>query len=773
MKSSIIKKVSFTVGLLFILIGLAYVQDDISCAQYAKKAVEQFNEGKANNCDGIIGPRWSSDYQQHFNWCMTVPLAQSDSERKAREEHLRKCKGKPVLVEKCDQYATFAVSQNNENLMRTCAFTGPRWSSDYQYHYNWCVQGANVGRADVENKERQKALDEQCPTGKGDLTAYNWCYTIDKPSGSGKPISLNVHPVVINDNPLDWNSKNEGIFFVAGKWGSTTFQASHPIYRFPHWSIKAGERKILPGVALPFAVNNYYYDLGNWQLNHPDDTHPENNELVNKYGAVKGSDLLDVGKLAYLHCKSVEDNCLTAEQFATAKGMDVTIRIRKIEVLDEADGDGNAEPYLFPIFFRIDRPKAVGNDWFYSPKVSHGNLGDNWGKDWDAGDIIHVPARIGRWHTYLKRGELQIPEKTIYLGVVVLLFEEDHFPLSKDVEGIFVDISNTIRNYMKDNTIWPFLLNFPLPSENVFKTFLEDTITTRIKEETSGIPGDLDDFIGTAIFSWSWKDLKADLYQVNSRTWNESTESEDGDFTISVDVVAKPICTYTDNIAVRRGNEIFMGFYFDSFADKSFKFGNGNGEDEYLVGDWNGDSQDNIAVRRGSEIIMDFNFDSQADKSFHFGNGISGDEYLVGDWNDDGQDNIAVRKGSEIIMDFNFDSQADKSFKFGNGNSEDEYLVGDWNGDGQDNIAVRRGSEIIMDFNFDSFADKSFKFGNGNSEDEYLVGDWNGDGQDNIAVRRGSEIIMDFNFDGQADKSFKFGNGEKEDEYIVGQWYGK
>ena len=88
-------------------------------------------------------------------------------------------------------------------------------------------------------------------------------------------------------------------------------------------------------------------------------------------------------------------------------------------------------------------------------------------------------------------------------------------------------------------------------------------------------------------------------------------------------------------------------------------------EDEYLIGDWNGDRKDNIAVRRKREIIMDYNFDSRREFTFYFGNGNDEDEYLVGDWNGDGIDNIAVRRGREIIIDHNFDSEREFTFYFG------------------------------------------------------------------------------------------------------------
>lgn len=41
--------------------------------------------------------------------------------------------------------------------------------------------------------------------------------------------------------------------------------------------------------------------------------------------------------------------------------------------------------------------------------------------------------------------------------------------------------------------------------------------------------------------------------------------------------------------------------------------GNGASEDQYLVGDWDGDGRSNLAVRRGSCVLMDTNFDGVVD----------------------------------------------------------------------------------------------------------------------------------------------------------------
>ncbi len=214
-----------------------------------------------------------------------------------------------------------------------------------------------------------------------------------------------------------------------------------------------------------------------------------------------------------------------------------------------------------------------------------------------------------------------------------------------------------------------------------------------------------------------------------------------------------------DNIAVRRSNQILFDYDFDNVIDHSFFYGLGNDEDEYLTGDWNGDGKDNIAVRRGNHIIMDYNFDGIADRSFYYGIGNQEDEYIVIDWDGDGKDNIAVRRDNGIIIDFNFDGIVDNIQYFGIGNQEDEYLISDRDGDGKDNIGVRKGNNLTTHKPNNMSEYYSDSFGLGNTEDQYLIGDWDGDGKDNLAVRRGNQIIMDYDFDNTPDFTFEFGQG--------------
>jgi hypothetical protein len=65
------------------------------CSDYARAAVNQVR-GAMNNgprcMNRMQGPRWSSDWRVHFNWCRGVSREQAWSERDARTETLRSCR---------------------------------------------------------------------------------------------------------------------------------------------------------------------------------------------------------------------------------------------------------------------------------------------------------------------------------------------------------------------------------------------------------------------------------------------------------------------------------------------------------------------------------------------------------------------------------------------------------------------------------------------------------------------------------------------------------
>jgi len=65
---------------------------DEFCASYARSAVEDFEAAnRFRKCNVRPDPRWQSDFQNHYKWCMTAPTAWVRSESKARTDHLLHC----------------------------------------------------------------------------------------------------------------------------------------------------------------------------------------------------------------------------------------------------------------------------------------------------------------------------------------------------------------------------------------------------------------------------------------------------------------------------------------------------------------------------------------------------------------------------------------------------------------------------------------------------------------------------------------------------------
>ncbi len=65
------------------------------CANYAQAAINQVRTALANpGCAATIhGPRWVSDEQIHYRWCLTQPIPAVEAERGAHTAYLRACRG--------------------------------------------------------------------------------------------------------------------------------------------------------------------------------------------------------------------------------------------------------------------------------------------------------------------------------------------------------------------------------------------------------------------------------------------------------------------------------------------------------------------------------------------------------------------------------------------------------------------------------------------------------------------------------------------------------
>jgi hypothetical protein len=57
----------------------------------------------------------------------------------------------------CQIYAELAVAQFEASQLAGCKLTGSRWSSDYAFHYKWCV-AVDALNASLERSARDQAL---------------------------------------------------------------------------------------------------------------------------------------------------------------------------------------------------------------------------------------------------------------------------------------------------------------------------------------------------------------------------------------------------------------------------------------------------------------------------------------------------------------------------------------------------------------------------------------------------------------------------------------
>src|SRR5258706_76381 len=89
------------------------------------------------------------------------------------------------------------------------------------------------------------------------------------------------------------------------------------------------------------------------------------------------------------------------------------------------------------------------------------------------------------------------------------------------------------------------------------------------------------------------------------------------------------------------------------------------------------------------------------------------DQYLVGDWDGDGKNTLAVRRGNQVIFQAHIGDGSGTQGGFGEWNAEDEYLVGDWDGDGKDTLAVRRGNQVIFQAHIGDGSGTQVGFGDG------------------------------------------------------------
>jgi hypothetical protein len=70
----------------------AFAASVATCRNYAREAVNDYKLTVANSkCRVKSDPRWQTNYENHYKWCLTAPVEWVRAEEKARDTHLRRC----------------------------------------------------------------------------------------------------------------------------------------------------------------------------------------------------------------------------------------------------------------------------------------------------------------------------------------------------------------------------------------------------------------------------------------------------------------------------------------------------------------------------------------------------------------------------------------------------------------------------------------------------------------------------------------------------------
>jgi hypothetical protein len=238
--------------------------------------------------------------------------------------------------------------------------------------------------------------------------------------------------------------------------------------------------------------------------------------------------------------------------------LNIEFKLDRIHCHDEGDGPGNAEPYLWTVFFKVDGDTLVVNsDGPVAPFLqgaptvigtpgNHGNLGTT---DVDEGDDISVPAIIGEYRTIMKpipltTSILGLSEVGGMIGCIVVLMEEDNTPGSAIARG-HEALDRNVRDKLAE-VLGTLSISKTEPTEEDIAA-LTDQIGTAVKNAVGdGVNvlqwlagfGNMDDQIGSAVFRFSHKQLEESggMNIPFSRRWDN-----EGDWELFGHIKATPI----------------------------------------------------------------------------------------------------------------------------------------------------------------------------------------------------------------------------------------
>ena len=240
----------------------------------------------------------------------------------------------------------------------------------------------------------------------------------------------------------------------------------------------------------------------------------------------------------------------------------VRVQLIDLECIDEADGPGNAEPYVWPVFFKIDGDSfavdAGGMGLIGHPCVDgtrrgeHGNLDV---ADVDAGDIVPIPASVGRLETVLRPIPVNDPTYRIVLGeddlpgtigVAVVLMEQDGWDDDTARAGyrafagaIELGLARAMARFQhygeppsREDIVRQVALARDAAAAAVRGALLEHMSALQVA--WYGSIGNNDDRIGSEAWTVNQDDLRATDTLTFRRRWDARESDGNGDWTMTV-----------------------------------------------------------------------------------------------------------------------------------------------------------------------------------------------------------------------------------------------
>lgn len=205
--------------------------------------------------------------------------------------------------------------------------------------------------------------------------------------------------------------------------------------------------------------------------------------------------------------------------------LDVRLQWQRLRCIQEGDGIGSAEPYMWAVFFKIDGERAFVNNALRleGTATTVNTLGDHHNlpnHDVDPGEVVRIPAAVGAHRTRLLPIPLRQPignttNTEAAMGCIVVLLEEDNTP-SGAVQRGHTALDHAVQDEL-DKLIPTLGVLKPEPTEEDIKQMkkrIANAVKKAIKDKVTiadwiGGGGNMDDQIGSDVFLFSTRDLAA------------------------------------------------------------------------------------------------------------------------------------------------------------------------------------------------------------------------------------------------------------------------